>query len=43
MPSSCVIEPARHTLTVQAQLFLERLQAEVAHIQKVTLARGARA
>ena len=30
-----VIEPARHTLTVQAQLFLERLQAEVAHIQKV--------
>src|SRR5215216_6768825 len=30
-----VIEPARHALTVQAQLFLERLQAEVAHIQKV--------
>jgi len=30
-----VIEPARHTLTVQAQLFLERLQAEVAHIQRV--------
>src|SRR5215210_2744678 len=30
-----VIEPARHALTVQAQLFLERLQAEVAPIQKV--------
>jgi LysR family nitrogen assimilation transcriptional regulator len=30
-----VIEPARHTLSVQAQLFLERLQDEVARIQKV--------
>ena len=28
-----VIEPARHTLTVQAQLFLESLQREVARIQ----------
>jgi LysR family transcriptional regulator, nitrogen assimilation regulatory protein len=30
-----VIEPARHTLTVQAQLFLERLEAQVARIQGV--------
>ena len=30
-----VIEPARHTLSVQAQLFLERLQQEVARIQTV--------
>jgi LysR family transcriptional regulator, nitrogen assimilation regulatory protein len=30
-----MIEPARQTLTVQAQLFLERLQNEVARIQKV--------
>ncbi len=30
-----VIEPARHTLSVQAQLFLEGLQAEVARIQSV--------
>jgi DNA-binding transcriptional LysR family regulator len=30
-----VIEPARQTLTVQAQLFLERLQSEVKRIQKV--------
>jgi DNA-binding transcriptional LysR family regulator len=30
-----VIEPARHTLSVQAQLFLEGLQAEVARIQAV--------
>jgi DNA-binding transcriptional LysR family regulator len=30
-----VIEPARQTLTVQAQLFLERLQNEVARIQRV--------
>jgi LysR family nitrogen assimilation transcriptional regulator len=28
-----VIEPARHTLSVQAQLFLERLEAEVKRIQ----------
>jgi DNA-binding transcriptional LysR family regulator len=33
-----VIEPARRTLSVQAQLFLERLQAEVARIQSVLLA-----
>jgi DNA-binding transcriptional LysR family regulator len=36
-----VIEPARHTLSVQAQLFLERLQNEVARIQRV-LARATR-
>jgi LysR family transcriptional regulator, nitrogen assimilation regulatory protein len=30
-----VIEPARHTLSVQAQLFLERLQTEVGRIQSV--------
>jgi DNA-binding transcriptional LysR family regulator len=30
-----VIEPARHTLSVQAQLFLQRLEAEVTHIQQV--------
>ena len=30
-----MIEPARQTLTVQAQLFLERLQNEVDRIQKV--------
>jgi DNA-binding transcriptional LysR family regulator len=30
-----VIEPARHTLSVQAQLFLEGLQGEVARIQSV--------
>jgi LysR family transcriptional regulator, nitrogen assimilation regulatory protein len=30
-----VIEPARHTLSVQAQLFLERLEAEVKRIQDV--------
>src|SRR5262249_23895938 len=30
-----VIEPARRTLTVQAQLFLERLEAEVARIRAV--------
>jgi DNA-binding transcriptional LysR family regulator len=30
-----VIEPARHTLSVQAQLFLERLKSEVARIQAV--------
>jgi DNA-binding transcriptional LysR family regulator len=36
-----VIEPARHTLSVQAQLFLEALQNEVAHIQSV-LARATR-
>ena len=36
-----VIEPARHTLSVQAQLFLERLQSEVARIQAV-LKRAAR-
>ncbi|MCC7347169.1 MAG: LysR family transcriptional regulator [Variibacter sp.] len=33
-----VIEPARHSLSVQAQLFLERLQGEVARIQKVLAA-----
>jgi LysR family tcuABC transcriptional regulator len=37
-----VIEPARHTLSVQAQLFLERLQQEVARIQRV-IARATRA
>jgi LysR family transcriptional regulator, nitrogen assimilation regulatory protein len=36
-----VIEPARHTLSVQAQLFLERLQREVARIQQ-TLSRVTR-
>lgn len=36
-----VIEPARHTLTVQAQLFLERLEREVGRIQH-TLARATR-
>ncbi|HEX2216255.1 MAG TPA: LysR family transcriptional regulator [Xanthobacteraceae bacterium] len=36
-----VIEPARHTLSVQAQLFLERLQNEVSRIQGV-LARANR-
>ena len=30
-----VIEPARRTLSVQAQLFLTRLEAEVARIRKV--------
>jgi DNA-binding transcriptional LysR family regulator len=30
-----VIEPARHTLSVQAQLFLERLEAQVTRIQKI--------
>jgi DNA-binding transcriptional LysR family regulator len=30
-----VIEPARHTLSVQAQLFLERLEAQVQRIQKI--------
>ena len=30
-----VIEPARHTLSVQAQLFLERLQGEVSRIQAI--------
>jgi LysR family transcriptional regulator, nitrogen assimilation regulatory protein len=39
-----VIEPARHTLSVQAQLFLERLQTEVGKIQSVlTGAMGERA
>src|SRR5712691_9019390 len=28
-----VIEPARRTLSVQAQLFLERIEAEIAHIR----------
>jgi LysR family tcuABC transcriptional regulator len=36
-----VIEPARHTLSVQARLFLEGLEREVARIQAV-LARAAR-
>ena len=30
-----VIQPARRTLTTQARLFLERFEAEVAHIQEV--------
>lgn len=30
-----VIEPARQTLSVQAQLFLERLEAQVTRIQKI--------
>jgi len=30
-----VIEPARRTLSVQAQLFLEHLDAEVARIHKL--------
>ena len=34
--SSCVvIQPARRTLTIQARLFLERFEAEVAHIHDV--------
>ncbi|HET9902578.1 MAG TPA: LysR family transcriptional regulator [Xanthobacteraceae bacterium] len=37
-----VIEPARHTLSVQARLFLEELQREVARIQSV-LAEATRA
>jgi LysR family tcuABC transcriptional regulator len=30
-----VIQPARRTLTTQARLFLERFEAEVAHIQEI--------
>ena len=30
-----VIQPARRTLSMQAQLFLERFEAEVAHIHRV--------
>ena len=30
-----MIQPARRTLSVQARLFLERFEAEVAHIHRV--------
>jgi hypothetical protein len=30
-----VIQPARRTLTTQARLFLERFEAEAAHMQEV--------
>jgi hypothetical protein len=30
-----VIQPTRRTLTTQARLFLERFEAEVAHIHEV--------
>ncbi len=30
-----VIQPARRTLSVPARLFLERFEAEIAHIQRV--------
>jgi hypothetical protein len=30
-----VIQPARRTLSVPARLFLERFEAEVAHIQAI--------
>jgi len=30
-----VIEPSRHTLSTQARLFLDRFEAEVAHIHRV--------
>jgi DNA-binding transcriptional LysR family regulator len=30
-----VIQPSRHTLSTQARLFLERFEAEIAHIQRV--------
>ena len=30
-----MIQPARRTLTTQARLFLERFEAEVAHIHEV--------